>query len=175
MIKTKKNITYVYNKKEEVLVFLAFNDQNDSLYKVKGWFGKKLDELLKGQRDFKQVLEEMIFSNQPKLRKTFQRFILTLVEENILEPVDVEGPSQLQSLSPVEWKSFGTRGLTGSIEAEELPNEEILAYAHGYQSAPSGQPAYSSSTTCYKGHDFQAASWNPGDSDFFWEHYGGSC
>ena len=130
IIKTPKNVIHAYNRKKDTLVLLSLDDENDSLCKVKGWFGKKLDELLKNERDFQQVLEEVIFAGQPELTELFQRFILTLMQKHLLQPVAVQELSRLQPLSPTDQQDFGVGDLNGSIVFEEFLNDETLAYAH---------------------------------------------
>ena len=128
-MKAKEDIPYVYNKKENVLIFLSFDHERGALYKIKGWFGKKLYELLKNKRENHQMWDDVIFTSQPELKEAFQRLILTLIQENILESASKEFFS-LQPLSSKERKHFGLGDLTGTLIVEKLPaNQELQAYA----------------------------------------------
>ena len=130
MLQTKENIVYVYNKEGEELIFLPLDNENNSIYKIKGWFGKKLYEILESKKELQEVWGEAIFSSRPQLKEIFQRLVLTLVQENILEPI-TSNLSPLKPFSPKERHSFGMGDLTGSLLIEEFLSEEaLLAYSH---------------------------------------------
>ena len=130
MLQTKENIVYIYNKKDEELIFLFLDNENNSIYKIKGWFGKKLYEILESKKELQEVWGEAIFSSRPQLKEIFQRLLLTLVQENIFEPITSD-LSPLKPFSPKERHSFGMGDLTGSLLIEEFLSEEaLLAYSH---------------------------------------------
>ena len=130
IIQKNKDVLYNYNKKKKELFFI-FYTKNSFIYTVKGWFGKKLYELLKSGEGLEKFLEGADFKADSKLVEVFKRLIVTLIQEDIFEsPTD----GYLTSISPFskeEYSDFGEGDLMGSLVIEELnKDEEILAYAH---------------------------------------------
>ena len=146
IIQTNKDVLYNYNKKKKEIFFI-FYTKNSFIYTVKGWFGKKLYELLKSGEELEGFLESSDFKANSKLVEVFKRLIVTLIQEDIFEsPTD----GCLTSISPFskeEYLDFGEGDLTGGLVIEELnKDEEILAYAH--QWSCHGPPMYHAGGSC---------------------------
>ena len=113
-IQVREDVVYSYNKDDEVLAILGA-DESSTMYRISGWFGKKLFELLEGKLSFDDLPSES--------QEIFSRLMGTLVQENILA---TDGLSYSTPLPPKEWESFGGQSFWGSL----LKEESLLAHAH---------------------------------------------
>ena len=129
IVQKNKDVLYNYNKKKKELFFIFF-EENSFIYTVKGWFGKKLYEFLKGDEDLSRFLETSDFKGNSKRVEMFKRLIVTLIGENIFESSKNNYLASIGHLSKEEYSDFGEGDFTGSLVIEELnKNEEILAYS----------------------------------------------
>ena len=127
-LKQNEELLYAYNRKEEALVLL-FQGDNDSIYRVGGWFGRKLHEFLQEDGNLEKFFQETVFKSNDKLREIFHRLLATLVQENIFLPPEEDGFTLGNPFSQEECHHFGEGDLVGSLAIEELEFEEFLAYA----------------------------------------------
>ena len=130
IIQKNKDVLYNYNKKKKELFFI-FYTKNSFIYTVKGWFGKKLYELLKSGEDLEKFIKGADFKADSKLVEVFKRLIVTLIQEDIFESDTNDFPTSIKPLSKKEkYSGLGKGDFTGSLVIEELnKDEEILAYA----------------------------------------------
>ena len=157
IIQTNKDALYNYNKKKKELFFI-FYTKNSFIYTVRGWFGKKLYELLKSGEELERFLDVADFKVDSKLVEVFKRLIVTLIQEDIFEsPTD----DYLISIKPLskkeEYSGLGKGDFTDSLVIEELnKDEEILAYAHflsfGKLHTGDSNDEFDGAATCIDGH-----------------------
>ena len=130
IIQTNKDVLYNYNKKKKELFFI-FYTKDSLIYTVKGWFGKKLYELLKSGEGLETFIKGADFKADSKLVEVFKRLIVTLIREDIFESDTNDFLTSISSFSKEEYLGFGEDALMNSLVIEELnKDEEILAYAH---------------------------------------------
>ena len=130
IIQTNKDVLYNYNKKKKELFFI-FYTKNSLIYTVKGWFGKKLYELLKSGEGLEKFLEGADLKADSKLAETFKRLIVTLIQEDIFESPTNDFLTSISSFSKEEYLGFREDALMSSLVIEKLNKDEddILAYA----------------------------------------------
>ena len=128
IIQINKDVLYNYNKKKKELFFI-FYTKNSFIYTVKGWFGKNLYKLLKSGENLEKFLKVADFKADSKLVEVFKRLIMTLIQENILEPISDKELSCLRPLSTKEREGFVVGGLKGTFVRENLDVQELLAHA----------------------------------------------
>ena len=130
IIQKNKDVLYNYNKKKKEL-FFVFYTKNSFIYTVKGWFGKKLYELLKSGEELEEFLDAADFKANSKLVEVFKRLIVTLIQEDIFESPTDNYLTSITPFSKEECLDFREGDLMGSLVIEGLnKDEEILAYAH---------------------------------------------
>ena len=122
-------VVCAWNPEIESLVIIFIND-NNTLYNVGGWFGKKLDEFLNGSDDLPTFLNDPSFSGSPQLTTIFQRLITTLAQNKVLHCDKADLPDSINPFSPEEEGDFGIEEFAGSLITQSLTSEELLAYAH---------------------------------------------
>ena len=123
-IQVRKDVIYVYNKDDEVLAILGA-DENSTMYRISGWFGRKLYELLESKSTFDEL--------PPESQEFFSRLLATLVEENILAPLEDNERNDFKLLTQKEWKYFNTKNFSGSLVAS--------AHSFGYDTCAGNWPS----------------------------------
>ena len=140
-ITTPEYVVYAYNEDKRELIIISEESDDNLFYVIGGQFGKKLYEILKEKKELDEVLEND-FKNQDELKRIFLRFILTLIEKDILSPLSSEYFSCLNAFSEKECHQFGTDNFIGNITVTRIDVEELLAQAfscppgHVYVSDP---------------------------------------
>ena len=127
-IQAREYVVYVYHEEDEILAILGA-DENSTMYKIGGWFGEKLFELLEGELTFDNL--------PPESQETFSRLIATLVQEGLLAPLANEDIST--PLASEEWTHFGTQNFTGSLIKEDssfLKTDNLTAQAAAIDNFP---------------------------------------
>ena len=127
IIQKNKDVLYNYNKKKKELFFI-FYTKNSFIYTVKGWFAKKLYELLKSGEDLEKFLEGADFKANSKLVEVFKRLIVTLIQEDIFEPPTHNHLNSISPFSKEEYLDFRVGDLIGNFIIENINQNEILAY-----------------------------------------------
>ena len=115
-IQLKEDVVYAYNKNEKVLSILGA-DENSTMYKIGGWFGKKLHALLKDSIK----LEEFLSSSEDEESKDIMmRLITTLILKSILNPLQNNNFKKYTPLDEHEWVKFGLENDTGGMSYDIL-------------------------------------------------------
>ena len=136
-IQAREYVVYVYHEEDEILAILGA-DKNSTMYRISGWFGEKLFELLEGELTFDNL--------PPESQETFSRLIVTLNQKGLLAPFESDSTSV--PFAPEEWAHFGTENFTGSLakeNASSLEQNEFTAQAetndlNGFNNFPDPQP-----------------------------------
>ena len=129
IIQKNKDVLYNYNKKKKELFFI-FYTKNSFIYTVKGWFGKKLYELLKSGEALEEFLDAADFKANSKLVEVFKRLIVTLIQEDIFGPPTHNHLNSISPFSKEEYLDFGEGDLMGNFVIENINQNEILAYGY---------------------------------------------
>ena len=135
LVTVHPGIVYAYNEGEQKLIIISEDTDDNTFYSICGWFGKKLYEILEEKRELDEVLEND-FKNRDELKIIFLRFILTLIEKNVLSPLPDQHFSHRNTFSENECHRFGTSDFIGNIITTEIDTGKLFAQAN--PSGPSG-------------------------------------
>ena len=138
-ISLKDEVAFAYNQEKKKLVII-FQDDNNIIYSIGGWFGIKLYEFLKEDGDLKAFLIQDDFKDSHDLQMTFQRLIRTLTDKGITKDDYV---LSVKPFSEEECLDFGKGEFTGSLSIKEISINELIASAdilpfYGYHCHPVG-------------------------------------
>ena len=168
-LQIKKDVVYVYHEKDEVLAILGA-DENSTMYRIGGWFGKKLFDLLED----KTTLGNLTLETQ----KTFLRLLVTLVQKDLLESLENNQCKNLEPLTQEEWEHLGIENFDRKGEQKKL-----TAFADpgagcntttGINPYPSGSPVYYTWNTNFDlggGHVHNSTGWYSESALGQWTNY----
>ena len=130
LISSSQGVALAYNQEKNKLVIIFLDKNDDTIYSIGGWFGKKLHELLQeGDGDLDVFFCQEPFKTNHDLIKTFQRLILTLESENIISCQDNNISESIKLLSDDEKINFGKEKFIGYFQSEAMQLDEIMAEA----------------------------------------------